>query len=112
MPFRDFTLGTFAGLVVSTSGNNIEEKRQAQQLVENWGGRYSAEFSRHCTHLVLKGGRTHASEKEKCATAFPTVATTLHDLYTRRGGIREAAEGMHVLEGSCRCLATSTCLLT
>ncbi len=79
VPFRDFTLGTFAGLVVSTSGNNIEEKRQAQQLVENWGGRYSAEFSRQCTHLVLKGGRTRASEKEKCATAFSMDATTMHD---------------------------------
>ena len=91
VPFRDFTLGTFAGLVVSTSGNNIEEKRQAQQLVENLGGRYSAEFTRQCTHLVLKGGRTRASEKEKCATAYSKDAATTHDMQTRCGGSREAA---------------------
>ena len=112
VPVKDFALGTFAGLVVSTSGNNIEEKRQAQQLVENGGGRYSAEFTRQCTHLVLKGCRTRASEKEKCATAYCKDATTMHDLYTRCGGSRKAAEAMHVLKESCSCLANLALIWT
>ena len=56
------------GTVVSTSGGTAEDKRAAQQLVESLGGRYSAELSQQCTHLVIKRGRTRESEKERCAS--------------------------------------------
>ena len=54
--------------MVSTSGGTAEDKRAAKQLVESLGGRYSAELTQECTHLVIKRGRTRESDKEKCAT--------------------------------------------
>lgn len=56
------------GTVVCTSGGTAEDKRAAKQLVESLGGRYSAELTQQCTHLVIKRGRTRESDKERCAS--------------------------------------------
>ena len=75
--------GALAGTVVSTSGGTAEDKRAAKQLVEGLGGRYSAELTQQCTHLVIKRGRTRESDKERCATAGSPVGSLRCTLASR-----------------------------
>jgi len=94
-PFQAHMLGGLAGLLVSTSGGGAEDKNRAEKLVEDLGGRYSAELTRQCTHLVLARGRTCASQKERCAAAAPPVARLdrgeVAEVHPPLGPLRERA---------------------
>jgi hypothetical protein len=94
-PFQAHRLGGLAGLLVSTSGGGAEDKNRAKKLVEDLGGRYSAELTRQCTHLVLARGRTCASQKERCAAAAPPMARLgrgeVAEVHWKLGPLRERA---------------------
>lgn len=59
VPFKGHELKTFTGIIASISGAYAKEKGKYAELLKQFGGVYSPELTRQCSHLIIM--RRHGS---------------------------------------------------
>ena len=65
--FRGHEVKIFTGVTASISGALAKEKKQNAELIEAYGGIYSPELTKQCSHLIImkrKGTTRELSAKE------------------------------------------------
>jgi len=54
LPHKDFVLPPFAGCVISVTGLTASTRNEIQRLAKAYGGEYTPNLTKRCTHLLSK----------------------------------------------------------
>jgi len=52
LPFRNFLLQPFVGCIISVTGLSASTRTEIQRLVKAYGGEYTPNLTKRCTHLI------------------------------------------------------------